>query len=97
MKAIVLSAGQGKRLLPYTARQPKCLLPVDGERSMLEVQLRALARCGIERATVLVGFGASLVDRFVATTPILTDPWGMLRDNLDDIARAWNGTTRMGD
>jgi choline kinase len=89
MKAIVLSAGQGKRLLPYTARQPKCLLSVDGERTMLEVQLRALARCGVERATVLVGFGASKVDRFVATTPIpglvvetLYNPFYALSDNL---------------
>jgi choline kinase len=85
----VLSAGQGKRLLPFTLRQPKCLVSVDGARTMLEVQLRALARCGIEHATVLVGFGASQVDRFVATTPIpglvvetLFNPFYALSDNL---------------
>lgn len=99
MKAIVLSAGQGKRLLPYTARQPKCLLCVNGERSVLEVQLRALARCGIEYATVLVGFGASTVDHFVATTPIpglvvetLYNPFYALSDNL---ATCWVARHKM--
>jgi choline kinase len=98
MKAIVLSAGQGKRLLPYTLHKPKCLVSVDGERPVLEVQLRALARCGVDHATVLVGFGASEVDRFVATTPIpnlvvetLYNPFYSLSDNLATcwVARHW--------
>ena len=29
MKAVILSAGQGSRLLPLTAELPKCLLPLD--------------------------------------------------------------------
>ena len=70
MRAIVLSAGQGKRLLPLTVSEPKCLLPVDGDRCVLEVQLRAIARCGIERATVLVGFGAERVEHCLATNRI---------------------------
>ena len=70
MKAIVLSAGQGKRLLPLTAESPKCLLPLTDGASVLEVQLRALARCGVERATVVIGFGAERVERVLAATPI---------------------------
>jgi len=70
MKAIVLSAGQGKRLLPLTESAPKCMLLVDGDRSILEIQLQTLAACGIERATVIVGFGAEHVERFLSTTPI---------------------------
>jgi choline kinase len=66
MNAIVLSAGQGRRLLPLTERDPKCLLEVDGPRTVLELQLRALARCGIRQATVVVGFGADRVERFLA-------------------------------
>ncbi len=67
VKAIVLSAGPGRRLLPLTAERPKCLLPVDADRPVLELQLRTLARCGIQCATVMVGFGADKVERFLAT------------------------------
>ena len=57
MRAIVLSAGQGKRLLPLTTSRPKCLLEIRDDQSVLDFQLEALARCGIEHTTVLVGFG----------------------------------------
>jgi len=67
MKAIVLSAGQGRRLLPLTTEVPKCLLPVDAGCSVLELQLRALERCGIQQVTVMVGFGADKVERFLAS------------------------------
>jgi choline kinase len=70
MRAIVLSAGQGKRLLPLTAEVPKCLLAVDGERSLLEFQLATLARCGIGRVTVVSGFGVDRVERFLAGDPV---------------------------
>jgi choline kinase len=70
MRAIVLSAGQGKRLLPLTISEPKCLLPVDGDRCVLEVQLRAIANCGIEHASIFVGFGAEKVEHFLDTRPI---------------------------
>jgi choline kinase len=66
MKAIILSAGQGKRLRPHTDDTPKCLLPVRGDLPVLEVQLRALAECGVEEAVVFVGFGAKRVEEFVA-------------------------------
>ena len=68
MKAIVLSAGQGKRLLPLTESDPKCMLPVDGQRPVLELQLEILARCGIREATVFVGFGAERVEAFLSRT-----------------------------
>ena len=70
MKAIILSAGQGKRLLPLTENRPKCLLEVRGNQPVLEVQLRALAQCGVEEAVVMVGFGAEQVEEFLARTEI---------------------------
>jgi choline kinase len=62
VKAIILSAGQGRRLLPLTAHIPKCLVEVGG-RTLLEWQLRALADAGIKVVTVVVGFGAGDVER----------------------------------
>ena len=70
MKAIILSAGQGRRLLPFTKEEPKCLLAVDGDRSVLELQLRALTRCGITHATIMIGFGTDRIERFLVTHPI---------------------------
>ena len=69
MKAIILSAGQGKRLLPLTNEEPKCLLPTDGRRPVLELQLEAFEHCGIEQVTVMVGFGAARVERFLTAYP----------------------------
>lgn len=66
LRAVILCAGQGRRLLPLTESRPKCLLPVAG-RTVLEWQVRALAANGITDVTVITGFGADAVD-------------GMLRD-----------------
>ncbi len=60
MKVIILSAGQGKRLLPLTVDRPKCTLPV-GERSVLEWQLQALAHDGATDVVVVTGFHADAV------------------------------------
>ena len=61
MKAIILSAGQGKRLLPLTAEIPKCLLPIQGKK-LIEWQIDALHRCGIDKITVVTGYRAEKVD-----------------------------------
>ena len=60
MKAVILSAGQGKRMLPLTADNPKCLLKIDG-RSLIEWQINELAKCGIEQVAVVVGYQADRV------------------------------------
>ena len=65
MKAIVLSAGQGRRLLPLTERVPKCMLPVQG-RPLIAWQLDALLRCGVGDITVVVGYGAEVVEAGLA-------------------------------
>nr|WP_237180384.1 phosphocholine cytidylyltransferase family protein [Roseomonas haemaphysalidis] len=61
MRAVILCAGQGRRLLPLTQNRPKCMLPVAG-RPVLEWQLRALAENGITDVTVVTGFAAEVVD-----------------------------------
>ena len=61
MKAIILSAGQGKRLLPLTAAMPKCLLEVQG-KTIIEWQIDELHKCGIDQITVVTGYGADKVE-----------------------------------
>jgi choline kinase len=59
--AIVLSAGQGSRLLPVTATRPKCLIEVGG-RTLLQRQLEALAAAGLKRALVVTGYRHQQID-----------------------------------
>jgi choline kinase len=89
VKAVVLSAGQGKRLLPLTLEQPKCLLRVRDDETILGWQLRGLARCGVERAVVVTGFGADRVEDELAARPVpglavetLYNPFYGMSDNL---------------
>lgn len=101
LRAIILSAGQGRRLLPYTQTTPKCLLPVDGDRPALEIQLRALAACGVDEARVMVGFQEQKVERFLASRPIpgidvatVFNPFFASSDNL---VTAWLARCEMRD
>lgn len=65
MKAVILSAGQGSRLLPLTAERPKCLLPL-GPQSLIEWQIEILSRSGVDEIVVVVGFRAALVEAVLA-------------------------------
>ena len=64
MKAIILSAGQGRRLLPLTSNMAKCCLPLHGI-SILEWQLSQIAQCGIDEVVVVTGFAYEMVDSIV--------------------------------
>jgi choline kinase len=99
MKAIIVSAGQGKRLLPLTESSPKCLVPVQGERSILEVQLRALAKCGIRRVSIMVGFGAEQVDEAIAKMALsdieVTTCYNPFYAMSDNLATVWLARSEM--
>ena len=57
--AILLSAGQGSRMLPLTAELPKCLIECSG-RTLIAWQIEMLARQGVRRIDVVTGFRADL-------------------------------------
>jgi len=87
-RAVILSAGQGRRLSPLTDRRPKCLIELSG-RTLLGWQLRALEQAGVGEAVVVTGFGANLVDAEVARLGLtglkvrtLFNPFYALADNL---------------
>ena len=54
-KAMILAAGRGQRLRPFTDRHPKPLLPV-GDRPMIEYHLDALASVGFTDVVVNQGW-----------------------------------------
>lgn len=66
MKAILLAAGHGSRLLPLTLSAPKCLVPVGG-RAILDHQLDACAAAGIEAAVVVGGYRIEQVAEHLAS------------------------------
>lgn len=67
-KAIILAAGQGRRLLPLTRNRPKCLLKV-GEKTILEHQIERLARIGIDDITVVTGHQAEKIHSLLNGRP----------------------------
>ena len=63
MKAVVMAGGEGTRLRPMTANQPKPMLPVVNQPIMEHV-LRLLRRHGFDETVVTVQFLASMVRNY---------------------------------
>jgi len=55
---MVLAAGAGRRLQPLTDDLPKTLLPVDGDRTILDIALANLKQVGLDEIVVVTGFAA---------------------------------------
>jgi len=55
VEAIILAAGQGTRLRPYTLDRPKCMVEVCGH-PLLATQLHVMRMCGVEKITLVGGY-----------------------------------------
>jgi NDP-sugar pyrophosphorylase family protein len=64
VNAIVMAAGEGRRLRPLTEHWPKPVLPLDG-RPVVATLLRELATAGCQWVTVVTGHLAEHVERVV--------------------------------
>jgi dTDP-glucose pyrophosphorylase len=64
MEAIVMAAGEGTRLRPLTERWPKAILPIDG-RPVIATLLRELRSAAVDRATVVSGHLADVLEQLV--------------------------------
>ena len=64
MKALILAAGLGTRLKPFTDHSPKALANV-GNRTLLEYNLKNLAAQGVEEFIVNVHHKADMVEDFL--------------------------------
>ncbi|MBX9421837.1 sugar phosphate nucleotidyltransferase [Streptomyces lateritius] len=56
MIGLVLAAGAGRRLRPYTDTLPKALVPVDGETTVLDLTLKNFAEIGLTEVAIVVGY-----------------------------------------
>ena len=54
MRAIILAAGLGSRMLPLTKDKPKCLIKFSG-KTLLERLQKTFASCNINNITLVVG------------------------------------------
>jgi L-glutamine-phosphate cytidylyltransferase len=61
MRAVILAAGRGSRLANLGGDRPKCLLEFEG-KSLLERQIAALRRGGIQEIGVVRGYRAEMID-----------------------------------
>jgi len=61
LKALIIGAGQGRRLLPLTEEEPKALLNIGG-RSLLEWQVSSLVDCNVDEIVFLAGFNLPAVE-----------------------------------
>ena len=99
MKAIILSAGQGKRLLPLTADSPKCILPIMGQ-TLIEWQIDELAKCGIDRVTVVLGYRADKVERILRSrygTQRVRTVYNAAFDVSDNLVSCWAAHDEMNE
>jgi len=60
MKAVILAAGEGKRLRPFTETMPKVMLPVSN-KPILEHVFDAVENIGIDEIIVVVGYKKEVI------------------------------------
>ncbi|AUW60105.1 nucleotidyl transferase [Sphingobium sp. SCG-1] len=87
-KAIILSAGQGTRLLPLTADMPKCLIKIDG-KAILDHQLDALAAAGVAHPYVVGGYRFEKLAAHIAArgdgTDLLFNPFWLVASSISSV------------
>lgn len=99
MKALILAAGQGSRLWPFTVDCPKCLLPI-GQRSILEQQLHHLEQVDIQKVILVCGFGVERIRSAISaysgrlSIKMLCNPFYAVADNLISL---WAARAEMDD
>src|ERR1700679_721119 len=61
MRAIILAAGRGSRMGHLSNDRPKCLVELEG-KPLIERQIAALRRGGVDEIGVVRGYRAEMID-----------------------------------
>ena len=56
MKAIILDAGKGERLMPLTSDTPKSLLELENGTTLLESQLITINKTAVDKVVIVTGY-----------------------------------------
>ncbi|MFB6211022.1 MAG: sugar phosphate nucleotidyltransferase [Halobacteriales archaeon] len=72
MKAVILAAGEGRRLQPLTAVRPKPMVPI-ANRPLLEHVITAVADAGIDEIVLVVGYKRERIQNYFGDG----DDWGV--------------------
>ena len=106
MKAIILAGGLGQRLKPFTEILPKPLLPIDGEQTVLEIQISRLKKHGFTDIYIATNYMAEMIESYMGNgtkygvnltfskepIPLGTcGPIGLLQNTLTDPFLVMNG------
>lgn len=62
LKIIILAAGEGTRLHPYTFDRPKCMVEIDGV-SLIDRQLEVIKSEGIDDIVIIGGYKSEMLKR----------------------------------
>ena len=61
MRAVILAAGRGSRMGHLGDDRPKCLIELEG-KPLIERQIAALRRGGVDEIEIVRGFRAEMID-----------------------------------
>ena len=62
MKAIILAAGIGNRLSPFTEDKPKCLIDFSG-KTLLDRTVKTFKNCGVNDIVLVTGYKSEKINR----------------------------------
>lgn len=81
MKAVIMAAGKGTRLLPLTATRPKPMMPILNQ-PIIDSMVRAVKTAGIEEATVLVDYLSDQIVRHLGDGSAFKMRFNYTTDNI---------------
>lgn len=88
MLGLILAAGAGRRLRPYTDTLPKALVPLDEKRSVMDLTLKNFAEVGLTDVAIVIGYQA---DAARARQKDLEATYGVnIEFVFNDKAEEWN-------